>query len=358
MDKYPVKIMAVGDICPGDHYFTMGHGVRSSFEKSPESFFGNLQDLLKSADISFCNLEGVLSDAGLDESSFKSFAFRGSPRMAKPLSSAGFNVANIANNHILQHGIAAFDETISRLRESGIHPLGIKAGPEYSSEPVLMNINGARVGLLGYSMVPERYCPQNIRYALSSPQEMKKDVSLLRQSADIIIVSCHCGIEAMDRPSQATRELARSLIDAGVDLFIGHHPHVFQPVELYKNGAILYSLGNFISDFFWGSSFVNTGIAEVKLGKGPAEVKIHRARTNKSCQPEMAPDAEINCVIEKACETVPDGDVELANLSYYSEAYRSMKDTNSKKNIFFLKHLACGRSTLKLGFLLSKLRRR
>lgn len=353
MSKSRVRIVAVGDVCPGDHYFTMGHGVRSNFEKDPDGIFSDVSGQLGSADISFLNLEGVISDSGLDPKSFKSFAFRGSPAMAKALSAAGFNVANIANNHMMQHGKPAFEQSVALLREAGIAPLGLKSSSEFSTEPVIIEAGGARVGILGYSLVPEQYSPDDISYAPGMPEAIKKDVRSLKKSVDHLIVSCHCGIEAMDRPSRETADLARSLINCGCDLFLGHHPHVFQPVELYKKGVILYSLGNFLSDFFWGGSFVHSGIAEVTLGGAAADVKIHPVRTNRACHVVRDPGAKINSGIYTACEG--SGDVHVAGRSYEADARKALKLNDSRKNIFFFKNLPYGRTGLKLGFLKSKL---
>lgn len=357
MSRKSIRIMAVGDVCPGDHYFTMGHGVRSSYEKDPDGVFADVSQLLRGGDITFMNLEGVISDSGLDPSSFKSFAFRGSPRMAKTLRGAGFNLANIANNHIMQHGVAAFDESVAALREAGIAPLGLKSSSEFSTEPVFMEIDGARVGMLGYSTVPEQYAPGAVSYAQSEPEAVRRDVRLLKQSVDYLILSCHCGVEAMDRPSPETIELARSLVDCGCDVFIGHHPHVFQPVELYKNGVILYSLGNFLSDFFWGESFIQSGIAEIRLGNGKVDLKIHPVRTNRACRMELFPGAGINSSIYSYGGEHNEAGRKPADGTYYQEAREIAKSNDSRKNIYFFKNLLRGRTGLKLSFLMSKFKR-
>jgi len=354
-----VRIIAVGDICPGDHYFSLGHGVRGSFERYGQHFlFANVKQILQQSDVCFCNLEGVISDVGLNRGSFESIAFRGHPAMAQELRDAGFTIVNIANNHVSQHGPSAFADTVATLKTHGLRPLGLRSDGIYSSLPVISACNGIRLGFLGYSLVPDPYAKGNLPYAMGSAEQIKRDVSILRQKVDFIFVSCHYGIEATPAPSLAGVDFARELADAGVDVFIGHHPHVFQPIEKYHNSIILYSLGNFVSDFFWDHRAINSGIVEIELTVGKAVgVRIHPVRTNRSCQPECREPDSSNYVDpqELVVLSCPLFQRELRNYFYYVNAFKAHMYLNVRKLIYFLINFPFGFSRLKAAFLCNKI---
>ena len=94
---------------------------------------------------------------------------------------------------------------------------------------------------------------------------MRKDVSLLRRLADIVVVSMHNGVEYMPRPSAKQIEFAHAAIDAGATLVIGHHPHVIQPEERYRSGRIFYSLGNFVFDQYQREATQHGELVEISF---------------------------------------------------------------------------------------------
>lgn len=354
MEQKEIKIMAVGDISPGDHYFSMGHGVRSSFERNGHKFiFEKVKGLLQQADIAFCNLEGVISDVELKPESFESFAFRGSPEMAEGLKEAGFNIVNIANNHIMQHGVNAFNETISALKKVGIKPLGINIEDNtFSSSPIIIDSNGIKAGFLGYSLVKEAYSPDYVPYSVGQADAIRKDIRELSQVVDFVLVSCHFGTEAMKNPSKAEVRFAHGLIEAGANVFIGHHPHVFQPIERYGKGIILYSLGNFIFDLFWDERFAHSGIVEIRLStKKKPEVKIYPVSINKLCQPELIAGSMVNAEVEFDLGSMG---ANYEPFYYDAKARRINRYLNMKKLLYFINHLPLGKTRLKVSFLLRK----
>jgi poly-gamma-glutamate synthesis protein (capsule biosynthesis protein) len=117
-------------------------------------------------------------------------------------------------------------------------------------EGVVLASNGVRFGFLGYTFDQKNGNWKDIdpRIALADPQAMAHDVVELRKRCDVVIVSMHNGVEYQPRPNEAQITFAHAAIDAGAKLVIGHHPHVVQPSETYRNGLIYYSLGNFVFD--------------------------------------------------------------------------------------------------------------
>ena len=261
-----VKIAAVGDICPGDHYFTIGHGTGSMFNKNDiEMFDEAVISILQSGDLLFGNLECPLSYNSMNTSLIEKNVFRGSPRFANCLAKLGFDVINLANNHTCQHGAGAFKETVDSLEGEGVSVLGIAGGEEFTSQPVVYTVKKVSIGFLGYSLVPEKYSPTSKLYASPPFKTIISDVQKLSDKTDIVIVSIHQGDEGLYAPSPSVIENSRKVVDAGAKIVLNHHTHVFQPVEHYKKSLIFYSLGDFMFDLFWDTALVRTAVAVLSI---------------------------------------------------------------------------------------------
>lgn len=248
-----VNLIAVGDIMLGDHPVRFGHGVRSMIEKNGgASPFVQAKSILAGNDIVFGNVEAVLSDHGLVRGNLLSEEFRGAPEFLPMIQAAGFNVVSFANNHCMEHGTEAFWETVNAFRKHDIHVAGL-SGSSGRCEPVELTIHGCKVVLLSYSMCPENYHKgPTVPYAHQQAfDRVFSEVQSFRDQADLLLVSLHWGYEYLDYPSPKQVQLAHRLIDeAGVNLILGHHPHVLQAVERYHGAVIVYSLGNFVFDMW------------------------------------------------------------------------------------------------------------
>lgn|GEM_PF-1621015 len=248
-DTDTITIRAVGDLSLGDSPKMLGRGVRNATRLlGGEYLFADVREKL-AADLVFGNLEGVLSDAGYMDRSFHTAQLRGLPMMAEVLRRTGFTVLNVANNHIMQYGPQAFHETCEVLARADIAVVGLRGEGAWHGKPVVMEVKGQRVGLLGYAD-PDNY-GYDPCYALNVPAKVLADVSRLRTDVDTVIVSLHWGDEFVCCPSPANRQYGHALIDAGADIVLGHHPHVVQRIERFHTGWICFSLGNFISDMVW-----------------------------------------------------------------------------------------------------------
>lgn len=238
-----INIAAVGDIFLGDHPLYCGLGVRSRVEKYLYSPFEFVSQLLGKFDIVFCNLETVLSDFGMKKKDYQSFQMRGKRDFISYLKEANINVVNLANNHILQHAPGPMKKTIEVLEKNNIYIAGTPEGNRK-----LIEINGRKVSILGYSFCPEKYFENKNYYIVGKEEEIINDIEKTRKNSDYILVSCHWGQEYVLQPAPWQIELAHKLIDRGADVILGHHPHVLHPIEEYKGKIIAYSLGNFVSE--------------------------------------------------------------------------------------------------------------
>jgi poly-gamma-glutamate synthesis protein (capsule biosynthesis protein) len=261
-----LRVVAVGDLMLGDSPTSVGFGFRSRHDAaSLTHVLNDLQATLKNGDIVFGNLETVLSDHGLIPDRWASIQLRGDPSYSEPLRDAGFTVLSVANNHASQHGVDAFRESVEALRAVGITPCGIRGTRPWTSEPVILKMHGTRVGVVGYCLRPRQY--ENIEppYAEGTAEAICADIERLRESVAIVLVSLHWGEEFVPLPSANEVELARSLVDSGATVVIGHHPHVVRPVERYQNGVIAYSLGNCVSDMIWYEPFRHGAVLSVEI---------------------------------------------------------------------------------------------
>lgn len=261
-----ITLNAVGDVWFGDHPVVIGHGVNSSLRHyGTEYVFEHVKPVLESGDINFCNLESVLSASGCNKWYLPSVEMRGFPQCVQILKFVNFNIVNIANNHTLQHGRKPFNETIELLEKNNISYIGLDC-PGGGTNLVTREVNGVLIGFVGFSLHPEQYCMDSILYSYRrSGHALLKEVKQIREGfKGVLIVSLHWGVEFLHYPSFEQIQLAHELIESGVTLVLGHHPHVLQGVEEYRNGLIIYSLGNFLFDL-WEEHTRQTVIASVKL---------------------------------------------------------------------------------------------
>ncbi|MBN2245892.1 MAG: CapA family protein, partial [Candidatus Aminicenantes bacterium] len=211
--------------------------------------FAHVAGLLKNSDLSFGNLESMISKTG-KKTIGKEVTFRAEIDSVAGLSFAGVDVVSLANNHAIDFGNEALIETMDILAHNRIAYIGAGANFTAAHRPARFKINGIEIAFLAYS-----YEFDKVKEASDSPgiavidaEQVMQDIISSRRWADIVIISCHWGWEYSDHPDNETRKFAQSAIDSGADLLIGHHPHVIQGVEKYKKGLICYSLGNFIFD--------------------------------------------------------------------------------------------------------------
>jgi poly-gamma-glutamate synthesis protein (capsule biosynthesis protein) len=314
-----VRLLAVGDLQLGDSATCVGFGFRS---KVPSS------DLLKclqvfstalgKSDLQFANLETPLSDAGLDQRARRSRQLRGIPDYAPVLRSAGFAVLNVANNHSLEHGQAAFLDSVTRLESLGIEVCGRRGLDGWAALPARLEVKGLRIGVLGYTLRPTPGVAER-PHAEPDETQILRDVARLRGEVDCVLVSLHWGEEFVPLPSTEEVAFGHALIDAGATVILGHHPHVARPVERYGRGVIAYSLGNFAADMIWHEP-LRLGLAlDCDLSaEGVGRVEVHQARIDDSYLPRLNRTKSVSIA---SAGTVP----ALASGDYIGEARKTVQ---------------------------------
>ncbi len=171
------------------------------------------------------------------------------PAWAVALRNAGFDVLNLANNHILDYGQEGLFDTIATLDSLGLSHCGAGANDFAAATPAVLTVGSKTVAFLGFSTTfPEEFWAARNRAGTCFPfqQRMEKAIRQSRAQADHVVVSFHWGAELATMPKDYQRLLAHKAIDLGADLVLGHHAHVLQGIEVYRGRLIAYGLGNFV----------------------------------------------------------------------------------------------------------------
>lgn len=236
-----ITIYAVGDIMLGNQPLCENIGVRSGIQRNgPDFLFQEISPLLNDGDIVFGNLECSIETTDGDYRRRPSF-FSTSADVAPALRRAGFTVLSVANNHIMENGRESFLNTAQSLRKTGIFPVGI------AGEVSLLDVQGKKIAFLAYSFI-EDSLPDVCYNKVHSEESIIDDVKRIRPDVDLIVVSLHWGYEYVPYPSPEQVRVGRKLIESGVDVILGGHPHVNQGYEIYNRRPIIYSLGNCVFD--------------------------------------------------------------------------------------------------------------
>ena len=203
--------------------------------------FQHVAEVFKNKDILFGNLETVLSLRG--KAAQKAVTLYTGPEKVAYLTDAGFDVLNVANNHIMDLDVEGCHETLDVLNQHDLKFIGVTT-QKYPQPYSILERDNTRVGFLGYYEYGAKEATHDI-IIRNIDDQIIDETKKLRLLCDIVILSLHWGIENVYYPSPKQIKLARHLIDAGATVVLGHHPHVVQGIEEYKNGLIAYSLGNF-----------------------------------------------------------------------------------------------------------------
>ncbi len=254
-----LTVSAGGDVM-GDRKvgtFLDKNGGAAAFEAVKPYFDGS--------HIGFVNLEGPISDTGVRNTA-KEYTFRSRVALLDGLTSAGINVVSLANNHSLDYRWQALSDCISRLAAAGVKHAGAGGSFDEASSPAILDTPAGKVAVLAVSQITASFAATSSRagtYYVSSNSASYKGllakVTETSQQADFVIVSLHWGVEYKTGANSQQIGLAHALIDAGADLVLGHHPHVVQGLEVYKDRLIVYSMGDFVFDHYsriTGEAFV------------------------------------------------------------------------------------------------------
>lgn len=244
----------VGDIMLGR---LVDEAVRAHPSHDP---WGDLTPELVRADLTIGNLECCVSDRGEPwNAGIKPFHFRTGPWAADALARAGFDFVALANNHTLDYGAVALEDTLVHLSRAGIAHSGAGRDLAEACQPARFETRGRRIAVFSAADHPEDFAATPttpgtrviaIEPGHAGAEELLREVERERDSGyDLVIVSLHWGPNMIRTPRHAHPDFARALIAAGARIVHGHSAHLFQTVERFRDGLILYDTGDFVDDY-------------------------------------------------------------------------------------------------------------
>ena len=313
-----VKGTVVGDMM-------LGRSITNKGSKNNyKNMFSGVSDLWKDSDYVAGNLECVLLDNASDyEKNDKEIHINAETKTANVLKENGFTLVSLANNHLADFKAKGVVNTLDTLDKVGLKHVGAGRNLTEAAEYDIQEINGVKIATIAVSdIIPKDFAARDSKAGILTTKTLKyyqavKDAS---EKADLVIANIHWGVEYGMTETEAQQQLARNLINWGVDVVIGSHPHVLQPVEKYGDGIIFYSMGNFVFDQGW-------------------------SRTKDSMVLNYYVDEDGNCSFEITPIRIKDGYPEVTNNAFFKKrTYRTLtknlkdSDYEVKSNTLIMKN--------------------
>jgi len=331
-----IKIACVGDIMCGDSFYAMGYGVASSLDKYGNRFLpSEIVDILSGHDVVLGNVECPLSDKRRKNYVLRSLHMRGRPESAGYLAGWGLTVANVANNHILEHGYEAAIDTVHNLQKAGIITIGAGKDKLFQNGLQIEEITcgDSVLAFVGVCLCREKYAFNGG----AELEEIVEAIKTLSRDDKIVCISIHWGDEFMDRPSIRQKQISQVMTEMGAKVIIGHHPHIVQGIETINGGLVAYSLGNFIFDSFLGYTKWSVILSVTMSGKEIIQWESIPIEKDNEHRPQLAIGEGRNRLereIRHRCDLL----VPETSDDRYKEQYKSdftSRDVNARRKLYF-----------------------
>lgn len=262
-----INLLAVGDIMFHSTQINAARLADGGYDFNP--VYRYVKSYIEGADLALGNYETV---------SVKDRPFTGYPTFNSPaesitaLKEAGFDVLSTANNHSLDQGKTGIISTIEIIEEHGLDYVGTST--DRSNEPLIVDVQGIEIGVLSYTYglngLESLLTSDELSYMVNliDEEKIQEDIQYLKDNeVDLIVSYIHWGNEYQRQPSEYQQELGKNMVEWGVNIVFGSHPHVLQKSEIIehngKENFIVYSMGNFISnqrEVTMGNSYTEDGL--------------------------------------------------------------------------------------------------
>jgi poly-gamma-glutamate synthesis protein (capsule biosynthesis protein) len=261
--KNDVQILFAGDLM-------FDRGIRYYAQKNNgnEFIFDKIYPELINNDLVVVNLEGPITDnksvsSGTIPGSANNYIFTFDKSVAETLYRENIKLVDLGNNHILNFGDRGVLSTEKYLAQANVDYFGAPR----SNRNIVKDIEGIKVAFVAYN-----------EFYGDTKRQIEQEIIKIRKETDIVVIFCHWGVEYLEEYTQAQQDLAHSFVDAGADLVIGSHPHVVQPLEIYKDKMIYYSLGNFIFDQYFDEDVKNGSGVRLKINLETKELNFEEIK--------------------------------------------------------------------------------
>lgn len=239
-----MSLFAVGDVLIHESVYKDAYNNgKYDFHK----MFTDIEPIMKKYDLKYCNQESTIGGSALGISGYPSF--NAPDEIGDEVVNLGFNLISLANNHAMDKGEDAIHYSNSYWKTKNVITAGSYENMEERDRIRVYEKNGIKYAFLAYTTSLNGGAPKK-EYLVNmySATKAKKDIEAVKDQVDVIIVSMHWGEEYTNTPTESQKQIAEYLSSLGVNLIIGSHPHVVQPVTYINDTLVIYSLGNFISN--------------------------------------------------------------------------------------------------------------
>ena len=217
--------------------------------------YDEVREIITQADLAVGTLNATMSDYPPHTGCVSTYVLVGDAENADALARSGFDVMSVATNHIKNCGLTncgnrAFFDTLDNLERVGILPVGAGANHAEAMQPVVVELNGVRFGIVSLGQIETMaFAGEDTPgIAVLNEENLEAAIDAARQVSDVVILMPHWGPEDVPWPGYIQRNLAQQAVAAGADLVVGNHTHVVQAVQEIEGVQVFYGLGNFVFD--------------------------------------------------------------------------------------------------------------
>ena len=264
--KGDITLSFVGDISLADNFDIMPY-----YDKRNEGVYGTLSkevvDIMTSSDIMVANNEFTISTRGTPLN--KTYTFRADPKRLNIYKEMGVNLVSLANNHIYDYGIEAFNDTLKYLKEYDIPFVGAGHNISEAKKSFSYIVGGYKISFISSTRAEKNIITPGATettpgvFRCYDNTLLKETIKEEKEKSDYVVLLIHWGKEDSHELEEVIKVTGREYIDEGADLIIGSHAHLLQGMEIYNNKLIAYNLG----DFIFNRETKDTGILSVTLNK-------------------------------------------------------------------------------------------
>ena len=238
-----MSLVMVGDVLTHDSVLADAKGPDGTYDFS--KMFTYIKPIIKDYDLKYVNEESIIGDPSLGYSGYP--GFNAPEAIGDNLIDLGFNLIGLANNHAMDKGEKSILNSNNYWKGKNVITAGTYSSQEERDNIPTYEKNGIKYAFLSYTTVTNTKAPKSYLLNMYSDEIAKKDIDSIKDKVDVIIVAMHWGEEYIVDPVNEQKNIAKYLSDLGVNLIIGTHPHIIEPVGYINDTLVIYSLGNFIS---------------------------------------------------------------------------------------------------------------
>jgi poly-gamma-glutamate synthesis protein (capsule biosynthesis protein) len=213
-----------------------------------KKMFEDIKPIIKEYDLAFYNQESIIGGKDLGISGYP--LFNAPDEIGDAMLDMGFNIVSLANNHTLDKKEEGIRYSLNYWKNKDVMTAGSYGSEEDRVKDNIKTKNNISYSLLAYTVRTNGLkVPTGKDYLVNvyDKEKVRADIERIRDKVDVLIVSMHWGSEYTNTPTYEEKEIAEYLSSLGVDIVIGHHPHVVQPIDYINKTLVIYSLGNFVS---------------------------------------------------------------------------------------------------------------